>query len=105
MRTPKGVPGGIPLSGSPSSESYTYGHALHSHFCMLITFVGLVSASRRAFLFLFPHVAPSFPRPTAALPSWPEDAQIHGRVPAHDRVHRASPKYEDGGVEPERWSG
>jgi len=37
---------------------------------MLITFVGLVSASRRAFLFLFPHVAPSYPRPTAALPSW-----------------------------------
>jgi len=72
---------------------------------MLITFVGLVSASRRAFLFLFPQVAPSYPRPTAALPSWPEDAPIHGRVPAHDRVHRASPRHEDGGVEPERWSG
>jgi hypothetical protein len=57
-KSSKGVPGGTPLSGSPSAGSYTYEHALHCHFCMSITFVRVVSANRRVFLFLFPQVAP-----------------------------------------------
>ena len=36
-RSSKAVPGSIPLSGSPSSGSYTYPQGPHSYFCMLST--------------------------------------------------------------------
>ncbi len=107
------------MSGSPSSGSYTYGHTLHCHFCISITFVGLASASRGRLLFSIParRVAPSTagcglaivaplcscsPHVVHRRPAHNRGRADIWRAPEHDRVHRVSPRHEDGGVEPER---